>query len=78
VGKGIPRGCILSDDGLGHPLLDSSYAERVAYQCGMKMEVSDCSRKRNGPHNSELCEGCRWALQGLGVDGSSAFIFHCS
>jgi hypothetical protein len=53
------RGC----KSLSRPLLDESYAERVAYRikkwCGIQMDVPHYSGESNGPHNSDLCEGCR-------------------
>lgn len=48
---------------LGRPRLDDSYAERVAYRlkkwCGIEMDKPPPSRQSKGPHQSDLCEGCR-------------------
>lgn len=48
---------------LGWPSLDDSYAERVAYRlkkwCGLRMDPPDYSGESKGPHQRELCEGCR-------------------
>ncbi|KAF2111827.1 zinc-binding domain-containing protein [Lophiotrema nucula] len=45
------------------PQLDHSYAERVAYRlkkwCGVQMEVPPFSGRSDGPHRSDLCEGCK-------------------
>lgn len=45
------------------PQLDHSYAERVAYRlkkwCGVQMEVPPYSGRSDGPHRSDLCEGCK-------------------
>ncbi|OAX83701.1 hypothetical protein ACJ72_01936 [Emergomyces africanus] len=49
--------------GLSQPLLDESYADRVAYRIkkwrGIHVEVPEYSGKSKGPHNSYLCEGCK-------------------
>lgn len=45
------------------PQLDHSYAERVAYRlkkwCGVEMEALPFSGRADGPHRSDLCEGCK-------------------
>lgn len=53
------RGC----NELGNPRLDDSYAERVAYRlkkwCGIEMDRPTHSGPSKGPHQSNLCEGCK-------------------
>ena len=48
---------------LGEPHLDGSYAERVAYRlkkwCGIEMERPYRSVESKGPHQRDLCEGCK-------------------
>lgn len=48
---------------IGRPVLDGSYAERVAYWIkkwnGIVVEKPFTSGESKGPHNSELCEGCK-------------------
>ncbi|KAL6704446.1 hypothetical protein ACN47E_008190 [Coniothyrium glycines] len=48
---------------MGEPQLDHSYAERVAYRLkkwsGVQMEIPPFSGQSNGPHRSDLCEGCK-------------------
>jgi hypothetical protein len=48
---------------LSKPRLDNSYAERVAYRlkkwCGMEMDRPFHSGQSEGPHQSNLCEGCK-------------------
>ena len=48
---------------LGNPRLDDSYAERVAYRlkkwCGIEMDRPTHSGPSKGPHQSNLCEGCK-------------------
>lgn len=48
---------------LSRPLLDGSYAERVAYRLkkwrGITMEVPYYSEESKGPHEKSLCEGCK-------------------
>ena len=48
---------------LGEPRLDDSYAERVAYRlkkwCGIEMDRPTYSGQSEGPHQSDLCEGCK-------------------
>ncbi|KAJ5950270.1 uncharacterized protein N7479_008683 [Penicillium vulpinum] len=48
---------------LSRPVLDQSYAERIVYWIkrwnGVQVERPSGSRDSRGPHNSELCEGCR-------------------
>ncbi|KAH8691070.1 zinc-binding domain-containing protein [Phaeosphaeriaceae sp. PMI808] len=50
-------------DGIGKPRLTDSYAERVAYRLkkwsGIEMAQPNFSGKSKGPHESELCEGCK-------------------
>ena len=45
------------------PYLNSSYAERVAYRiqkwCGVQTEAPPFSGRSDGPHRSDLCEGCK-------------------
>jgi len=45
------------------PYLDHSYAERVAYRLkkwsGVEMEIPPFSGRSDGPHRSDLCEGCK-------------------
>ncbi|OJD26517.1 hypothetical protein ACJ73_02098 [Blastomyces percursus] len=47
---------------LSRPVLDNSYAERVAYRLkkwhGIETEISVYFGGSKGPHNSRLCEGC--------------------
>ena len=48
---------------LGEPRLDGSYADRVAYRlkkwCGIQMDQPNYSGKSKGPHQEDLCEGCK-------------------
>ncbi|EAW08789.1 3CxxC-type zinc finger protein [Aspergillus clavatus NRRL 1] len=48
---------------LSRPILDASYADRVAYRIkkwqGIQMETPYFSGESKGPHNRDLCEGCR-------------------
>ncbi|KAF7897025.1 hypothetical protein EAF00_005253 [Botryotinia globosa] len=50
---------------LSQPILDDSYAERVAYRIqkwnGIEMDrpVYYGTGESNGPHNADLCEGCK-------------------
>ena len=50
-------------DSLGKPRLDNSYAERVAYRLkiwsGVEMKKPPYSGVSKGPHEIELCEGCK-------------------
>ncbi|KAH7413526.1 zinc-binding domain-containing protein [Cadophora sp. MPI-SDFR-AT-0126] len=52
-----------SCNAISKPTLDDSYAERVAYRLlkwpGVEQELPEFSGKSNGPHQSELCEGCK-------------------
>ena len=45
------------------PILDHSYAERVAYRIkkwsGVQMDIPPFSGRSDGPHRSDLCEGCK-------------------
>ncbi|CAG7953088.1 unnamed protein product [Penicillium salamii] len=53
------KGC----SSLSRPVLDHSYAERVIYWImkwnGIRVERTPSSRDSRGPHNCQLCEGCR-------------------
>ncbi|UNI19509.1 hypothetical protein JDV02_005691 [Purpureocillium takamizusanense] len=48
---------------LSRPSLDDSYADRVAYRlkkwCGVHVAQPYRSGQSKGPHQSELCEGCK-------------------
>ena len=48
---------------ISKPKLDHSYKERVAYRiqkwCGMQMDAPPFSDQSDGPHRSDLCEGCK-------------------
>lgn len=48
---------------LSRPRLDQSYAERVVYWIkqwnGVRVERPPVSRDSKGPHNRQLCEGCK-------------------
>lgn len=48
---------------LSRPILNESYAERVAYRLkkwnGIRVEPPYFAGTSAGPHNSDLCEGCR-------------------
>ncbi|CAI7667543.1 unnamed protein product [Penicillium discolor] len=48
---------------LSRPILDQSYAERIVYWIkkwnGIRVERPPLSGESRGPHNSQLCEGCR-------------------
>lgn len=48
---------------VGRPILNSSYAERVAYWIkkwnGVEVQRPATSGQSNGPHDSDRCEGCR-------------------
>ncbi|PHH90479.1 hypothetical protein CDD83_3546 [Cordyceps sp. RAO-2017] len=50
-------------ESLSEPILDDSYAERVAYRikkwCGVDVERPPYHGESKGPHESALCEGCR-------------------
>ena len=50
-------------DSLSRPWLDSSYTDRVTYRlkkwCGVQMVTTQYSGESNGPHQKELCEGCK-------------------
>ncbi|QSZ29005.1 hypothetical protein DSL72_003514 [Monilinia vaccinii-corymbosi] len=52
-----------SCNSLSKPLLDDSYAERVAYRIkkwrGIQMEPPIFSGEITDPHESHLCEGCK-------------------
>jgi DNA-directed RNA polymerase subunit RPC12/RpoP len=49
-------------DSVGQPMLDGTYAERIAYRLkrwfGIQVEVPYYSGQSNGPHQRDLCEGC--------------------
>lgn len=48
---------------LSKPILDDSYAERVAYRLkkwnGIELERPEFSGTSKGPHESKFCEGCK-------------------
>merc|ERR1712093_619787 len=48
---------------LSRPVLDDSYADRVAYRllkwCGVEQEIPEFAGESKGPHQQELCEGCK-------------------
>lgn len=48
---------------LSKPRLDASYAERVAYRlkkwCGIEMDQPAHTGQSKGPHQRNLCEGCK-------------------
>lgn len=48
---------------LSRPVLDQSYAERIVYWIkqwnGVRVERPPVSNDSRGPHNRQLCEGCR-------------------
>ncbi|PMD24601.1 hypothetical protein NA56DRAFT_669106 [Hyaloscypha hepaticicola] len=48
---------------LSKPILDDSYAERVAYRlkkwCGVELEPPEFSGQSKGPHEKDFCEGCK-------------------
>ncbi|TVY40183.1 hypothetical protein LOCC1_G005538 [Lachnellula occidentalis] len=48
---------------LSKPILDDSYADRVAYRLkkwrGVVMEPQKFSGESKGPHQKEFCEGCK-------------------
>lgn len=48
---------------VSRPVLDQSYAERIVYRIkkwnGIPVETPSGPVISSGPHNSELCEGCR-------------------
>lgn len=48
---------------LSRPILNHTYAERVAYRIkkwnGIEMIPPHYGGESNGPHDSELCEGCK-------------------
>lgn len=53
-----------SCESTGHPILDSTYAERITYRLskwsGVELETPPYSGERKGrPHQSALCEGCK-------------------
>jgi hypothetical protein len=60
---------------LSKPILDDSYAERVAYRlkkwCGVELERSTFSGQSKGPHEMKFCEGCKagHCSEGRGIDG---------
>jgi len=60
---------------LRKPILDDSYAERVAYRLlkwsGVEQDRPAFSGESRGPHRSELCEGCRagHCVEGSRIDG---------
>jgi hypothetical protein len=48
---------------LSRPILDDSYAKRVAYRlkkwCGVELERPEFSGQSKGPHEAKFCEGCK-------------------
>ena len=60
---------------LSKPVLDNSYAERVAYRlqkwCGIEQEQPEFSRESKGPHEKNFCEGCKagHCSEGRRIDG---------
>lgn len=57
---------------LSRPLLDDSYADRVAYRIkkwnGIRLDIPFYSGESKGPHNRHLCEGCKAGrCSGLGL-----------
>ncbi|KAH6876400.1 zinc-binding domain-containing protein [Thelonectria olida] len=48
---------------LSRPVLDDSYADRVAYRLkkwrGIQMEEPTFDRRSKAPHRKDLCEGCK-------------------
>lgn len=48
---------------LSEPILNETYAERVSYRLkrwrGIQVQPPPFSDAISGPHNSDLCEGCR-------------------
>ncbi|CAG7969415.1 unnamed protein product [Penicillium nalgiovense] len=48
---------------ISRPVLDQSYPERIVYWIrqwnGVRVERPPVSNNSGGPHNRELCEGCR-------------------
>lgn len=57
------------------PILDDSYAERVAYRlkkwCGVELEPPEFSGESKGPHEKAYCEGCKagHCSEGRRIDG---------
>lgn len=49
---------------LSRPIVDGSYAERIAYRLkkwnGIEMKPPASSGESKGPHNSLLCAGCKY------------------
>ena len=60
---------------LSKPILDDSYAERVAYRlkrwCGVELERPEFSGQSKGPHEEKFCEGCKagHCSEGRRIDG---------
>ena len=60
---------------LSKPILDDSYADRVAYRlkkwCGVKLKPPVFSGKSKGPHKEKFCEGCKagHCSEGRQIDG---------
>ena len=60
---------------LSRPILDDSYAERVAYRlkkwCGVELERPEFSGQSKGPHEKKFCEGCKagHCSEGRQIDG---------
>ena len=69
---------------LSEPILDDSYAERVAYRlkkwCGVEQERPQFSGKGKGPHKEKFCEGCKvgHCSEGRGIDGIVQELSSCS
>jgi len=59
---------------LSRPFLDDSYAERIAYRLkkwsGRKMPETDFGGSSDKPHESALCEGCKYRHCKKGYNGS--------
>ncbi|RDL31903.1 Uncharacterized protein BP5553_09305 [Venustampulla echinocandica] len=69
---------------LSKPILDDSYAERVAYRlkkwCGVELELPEFSGQSKGPHAKEFCEGCKagHCSEGRRIDGLVAALSNFS
>lgn len=48
---------------ISKPILDDSYAERIAYRLrkwsGIELEPPGFSGQSKGPHEKKFCEGCK-------------------
>lgn len=63
---------------LSKPILDGSYAERIAYRLkkwnGVRVEERESTdRIHRGPHQSHLCEGCKVGHCKLAMERSVSF-----